>query len=231
MTEITLPPGQRAVKGFPRFGTHLHAPPPAVPDDPVIEIGGATAESISVPLAQLAALPRHEITADLHCVAGWSATGLRWEGVAFATFYRELIEPAVADSKRITHVVFEGLDRYRSVVQLADALGEDVLIAEHLDGRRLDGDHGAPVRLVSPSQYGFISTKHLCRIEVHTAEPDGPQHPARIVRLWLALAKPHPRARVREEERHRYLPATIVRPVYRRLIRTFRQLSRRGSRA
>ena len=54
---------------------------------------------------------------------------------------------------------------------IEDALGDDVLIAEHLDGRPLDGDHGAPVRLVSPSQYGFISTKHLCRIELHTAEP------------------------------------------------------------
>ena len=46
-----------------------------------------------------------------------------------------------------------------------------VLIADRLDGRPLDGDHGAPVRLVSPAQYGYISTKHLCRIEVHTREP------------------------------------------------------------
>jgi hypothetical protein len=27
------------------------------------------------------------------------------------------------------------------------------------------------VRLVSPNQYGFVNTKHLCRIELHTAEP------------------------------------------------------------
>ena len=40
------------------------------------------------------------------------------------------------------------------------------------DGRPLDGDHGAPVRLVSPAQYGYISTKHLCRIEVHSGEPE-----------------------------------------------------------
>ena len=33
---MTLPPGQRAVDGFPRFGTHLHRPPPAVPAEPVI---------------------------------------------------------------------------------------------------------------------------------------------------------------------------------------------------
>ena len=39
------------------------------------------------------------------------------------------------------------------------------------DGRPLDGGHGAPLRLVSPGQYGFIDTKHLCRIELLTAEP------------------------------------------------------------
>jgi hypothetical protein len=28
---MTLPPGQRPIDGFPRFGTHLHRPAPAVP--------------------------------------------------------------------------------------------------------------------------------------------------------------------------------------------------------
>ena len=66
-------------------------------------------------------------------------------------------------------MVFEGLDGHRSVATIEDALNDDVLIAENLDGRPLDSDHGAPVRLVSPSQYGYISTKHLSRIEVHTS--------------------------------------------------------------
>jgi DMSO/TMAO reductase YedYZ molybdopterin-dependent catalytic subunit len=229
MTKKALPPGQRAIEGFPRFGTHLHAPPPAVLADPVIEIGGAIVEPMSVPLLGLATLPRRKLTADLHCVAGWSATGLRWEGVAFATFYREVIEPVLATGAPITHVVFEGLDRYRSIVQLEDALGDDVLIADHLDGRPLDGDHGAPVRLVSPSQYGFMSTKHLCRIELHGAEPAGRYHPSRRIQLWLDLVKPHRRARVWKEERHRYLPAMLVRPLYHRLVPTIRSLSARGS--
>ena len=56
-------------------------------------------------------------------------------------------------------------------MSIEDALADDVLIAEHLDGRPLDGDHGAPARLVSPDQYGFVSTKHLCSIELHTGVP------------------------------------------------------------
>ena len=222
---MTLPPGQRQTDGFPRFGKHLHRPAPAVPIDPVIEISGAVPESFAVPLATLATLPRRELTADFHCVAGWSATDLHWEGVAFETFYRTIIEPSLRPDTSVTHVVFGGLDRYRSVVSIEDALAEDVLIADRLDGRPLDGDHGAPARLVSPSQYGFVSTKHLCRIELHTAEPtEADASPA------LRLLAQHPRARVWEEERHRYLPAWSLRPVYRLLIPPIAFLSARGSR-
>ncbi len=218
---MALPPGQRAVDGFPRFGTHLHHPPPPVPDNPVIELAGALTEPRTVPVADLATLPRREIEADFHCVAGWSATGLRWEGVPFETFYRTQVEPLLESGTRISHIVFEGLDGYRSVVSLDDVVAEDVLIADRLAGRPLDSDHGTPVRLVSPGQYGYVNTKHLCRIEFHTAEPPVPDR-------WSPLAS-HPRARVWHEERHRYLPGRLVRPVYRALIAPIRALSARGS--
>jgi DMSO/TMAO reductase YedYZ molybdopterin-dependent catalytic subunit len=229
--DVTLPPGQRAIDGFPRYGTHLHRRPPAVPGAPVIEIGGAVAEPFSLPLAELAALPRRELTADFHCVAGWSALGLRWEGVAFETFYRRIVEPSVRPGAPVTHLVFGGLDGYRSVVAIEDALAGDVLIAERLDGRPLDGDHGAPARLVSPGQYGYVSVKHLGRIELHTSEPaERYRDAAPFVRMMLnAPVKPHPRARVWEEERHRHLPAWAVRPVYRRLIAPIASLCARGS--
>jgi DMSO/TMAO reductase YedYZ molybdopterin-dependent catalytic subunit len=227
--DMTLPPGQRLIAGFPRFGTHLSRPAPAVPIDPVIRISGAVAKSFALPLAELETLPRQEVTADFHCVAGWSATNLLWEGVAFETFYRVIIEPSLQTDAAVTHVVFGGLDGYRSVVTIEDALAEDVLIAERLDGRPLDADHGAPVRLISPNQYGFVSTKHLCRIEVHTAEPRG-NHRSSIRQLPLRLLAPHPRARVWEEERHRVLPAWSLRRGYRALIAPIAHLCARGSR-
>jgi DMSO/TMAO reductase YedYZ molybdopterin-dependent catalytic subunit len=219
---VTLPPGQQLIDGFPRFGTHRHRPAPAIPVDPVIEIGGAVTRAVALPLTELATLPRRELTADFHCVAGWSATNLHWEGVAFATLYRVHVEPLLKPDAAITHIVFEGLDGYRSIVLIEDALAGDVLIAERLNGRPLDSDHGAPARLVSPGQYGFVSTKHLCRIELHTAEPAANYHPDQVIQLGLQLVKPHRRARVWHEERHRHLPAWLVRPLYRRLIATFR---------
>jgi DMSO/TMAO reductase YedYZ molybdopterin-dependent catalytic subunit len=230
---MALPPGQHAIDGFPRFGTHLDRPAPAVPADPVIEISGAVAEPFALPLAALATLPRRELSADFHCVAGWSATGLNWEGVAFETLYREVIEPSLQPGTAVTHVIFGGLDGYRSIVSIGDALADDVLIAEQLGGRPLDSDHGAPVRLVSPSQYGFVSTKHLCLIEVHTSEPTETYGHVDIASQIILRGpfRPHPRARVWEEERHRWLPAWSVRPVYRLFIKPIAFLCARGSRS
>ncbi len=226
---MTLPPGQHRIDGFPRFGAHLSQPPPAVSAEPTIEICGAVRAPLTVPLARLAALPHQETIADFHCVAGWSATELHWEGVTFATLYRLIIEPALLPGSQLTHLAFVGLDGLRSIMTLEDALAENVLIAQRLAGRPLDSDHGAPARLVTPDHYGYLNTKHLCRIELHTRQPNGDHHPSPIIQVGLQLLSPHPRARVWQEERHRYLPPRVVRPIYRRLIPIIRALSAHGS--
>ena len=215
--------------GFPRFGTNLSKPPPPVPADPVITVRGVVTEPFELSLASLATLPRRELTADFHCVAGWTAADLHWEGVSFATVFRTFIEPALTPGTSVTHVTFRGLDGFRSILTIEDALDEDVLLAEHLDGRPLDPDHGAPVRVVSPQQYGYMSTKHLCRIEVHAAAPRDPRTTGWSAALWWLLGL-HPRARVWQEERHPDLPAWAVRPFYRALIAPIRALAARGSR-
>lgn len=221
----TLPPGQRRVEGFPRFGTQLAAPPPEVPDDPAIEVRGAGVDTFAFPLSDLAALPRTEREADLHCVTGWTSTDLHWSGIAFTTFYRAVIEPVIPAGTEVSHIVFRGLDRYRSVVEVDDALSLGLLLADTLDGRPLDGDHGAPIRIVSPDQYGFASTKHLCRIDLHTSKPDL-RRP-----LVMRILDPHPRARVWEEERHGRVPGRALRLPYRLFVRPIRTLAARGHRA
>ena len=220
-----LPPGQFRIDWFPRFDTRLDQPPPTVPADPVVEIGGAVAEPFAVAVADLATLPRRRLDADFHCVSGWTAGDLHWDGVAFADFYRLRIEPALRPGAIVTHLEFRGLDGFRSVVRLEDALDDDVLLADHLDGEPLSSDHGAPLRLVSPAQYGYISTKHLCRIDVHTAPPTG--GPRSFV--LDVLLHSHPRARVWEEERHGTVPGRVIRPIYRVVAKLMLRRSRRGS--
>ncbi len=215
---MVLPPGQRAVQGFPRFGVELQKPPPPVPTDMVIEVSGELAERVCLRPADLADLPRRRIDTALHCVAGWSAVGLGWGGVTFADLYRLCIEPALVEGARVRYLVFVGLDGYRSIVAIEDALAEGVLIADQLDGQPLTPEHGAPVRLVSPDQYGFVSTKHLCRIELHPSEPVNLYHSKKGIQRALRTVRPHRRARVWREERHRYVPSWLLRPIYRRLV-------------
>ncbi len=45
---VTLPPGQRLIEGFPRFGTRLARPAPVVPPNPVITIHGAVTEAVDL---------------------------------------------------------------------------------------------------------------------------------------------------------------------------------------
>ena len=96
------------------------------------------------------------------------------------------------------------LDGYQSVVAIEDAVNGDVLLADRLNDEDLPPEHGALLRLVSPSQYGYKSTKHLCRIHLHTAAPK-----SKLGR------REHPRARVSLEERHPTLPPWRVRWLYR----------------
>jgi DMSO/TMAO reductase YedYZ molybdopterin-dependent catalytic subunit len=215
---MPLPPGQRAVVGLPRFGVNARRLPPTVPDDIGIEVSGELRRRVCLAPSDLLDLPRREVTADLHCVAGWSAIGLQWDGVRFADLFDLAVQPALAEGAEVRYVVFVGADGYRSIVALEDALADDVLIADRLDGEPLTPDHGAPARLVSPAQYAFMSTKHLCRIELYRREPVGYYSPVPAVQRTLRAVRPHRRARVWREERHRHLPAWLTRPVYRLLV-------------
>lgn len=211
----SLPPGQRAIEGFPRFGVDLDRPPPVVPPGSAVQVEGALLRPVAVTADDRARLPRRTVTSDFHCVAGWSALDLTWEGVRFADVHDLLVRPASSPGSAVRYVVFVGADGYRSVVRIEDALGDDVLIADRLDGAPLTPEHGAPVRLVSPSQYGYVSTKHLCRIELYPSRPVGFFHSSPAAQRALRIVHPHPRARVALEERHRFLPALVTRPLYR----------------
>jgi DMSO/TMAO reductase YedYZ molybdopterin-dependent catalytic subunit len=213
-----LPPGQGLARTFPRFGVHFTDPIPAVPPEPSIEVRGDVATTFEFPVAALQEMPRRTLVADFHCVAGWSVRDQRWDGVRFRTIWEDSILQRSKPQAETTHLVFVGLDGYRSTLTVEDALADDVLIADRLGGAPLTGDHGAPVRLVSPKQYGYMNTKHLCRIELHTREPAGAWHPSGVRAFGLSLVAPHPRARVELEERHKALPAWSIRFVYRRLV-------------
>ncbi len=109
----------------------------------------------------LAALARAESDLPITCVEGWSV-GARWRGIPVL----DLVERAggTADS----HVHFASLETGSQYSQ-SDLEGPQVsvaLLATHLNGERLDIDHGYPLRLIAPNRPGVLNTKWLSRIEV-----------------------------------------------------------------
>lgn len=151
---MSLPPGQRAIGYFPRFGIPFWEPPPLIAKPALIRVAGAVAHHLAVPVSRLAELKRRDIVADFHFVTGWTAQGLHWGGVSFRTFYESVIVPEAGPEPGVSHILFEGADGYRATLALDDAFDDDVLLADQLGGTAPDSDHGAPVRLLSPKQYG-----------------------------------------------------------------------------
>jgi DMSO/TMAO reductase YedYZ molybdopterin-dependent catalytic subunit len=217
-----LPPGQREIRSFPRYGTHFGRRDPAPPLVPRIELAGPGIAAELDP-ETLQELPRVDAVADFHCVAGWTARGVRWGGVRLRDVYERFVAREGGPAPAISHIRAVGRDGFRGVLMLEDALAGDVLVADRLDGAPLPLEHGGPLRLVSPSQYGYKSIKYLERIEFHTKRPSD-RHKRLVVGALIKSAGVHPRARVWEEERHPLFPGPSQRFVNIRVIHPFAYL-------
>jgi len=202
-----LPPGQRLLHTMPRFNDNPLRPPPA-PAQPRLEISRDGARIAVLTAADLDALRPREHRADFHCVTTWSVTGLVWTGVPL----REVLASVgVADGP---YLVARGADGHRMVFVWEDATSPDVILATGLGGSPLDVRHGAPLRLVSPSQYGYKNVKHLVSLDLRSERPK-------------VAAKEHLRARVAASERHPKLPSWLVTWPYRLLIPVIGRLAER----
>lgn len=206
-----LPPGQRALPEFPRFGIVAFAKRPLRSNDIRLEISGALERSVVLTSTELATLPRVTLTADFHCAATWSHRAIEWSGYRFKDIFETLIAPHARRGGELGFVVLRCQDGYRTSLPLEDLLAPDVLIADQLGGLPLTVEHGAPVRLVAPAHYGYKSAKHLDRIELRVDD--------RGYRTILPRVMEHPRARVAFEERGQFLPGWLLRLLFRPFVR------------
>src|SRR4051794_22005732 len=161
-----LPPGQRELAEFPRFGIVEFAKRPLKSMDTRLEISGALERSLILDADALATLSRLELTADFHCAAGWSHRGLRWSGYRFRDVWESLIVPHGKPSTQIEFAVLRGQDGYKTILALNYLLAPEVMIVDRLNDEPLSIEHGAPIRLIAPAHYGYKSAKHLHGIEL-----------------------------------------------------------------
>jgi DMSO/TMAO reductase YedYZ molybdopterin-dependent catalytic subunit len=83
------------------------------------------------------------------------------------------------------HGIQDGVEQdYQRSLSVADAARPEVLLAYAMNGRPLEPQHGAPVRLLVPGWYGMTSVKWLQRVEAVTRQFEGYQqaHAYRIQR-------------------------------------------------
>ena len=166
---------------------------------------------MTIPIDQLSELDRVEIEADFHCVTTWTVHDLDWSGWLLRDVWEQLIVPHAMPSDAVTHLRAIGADSYASALELRDALAEDILIADRLEGRPLDRTHGAPLRLVAPAHYGYKNVKHLSAIEFRRDRSS--------YRFASFKFMDHPRARVALEERGQGVSPRVLRRLYPYLIR------------
>jgi sulfane dehydrogenase subunit SoxC len=160
-----------------------------------LAIGGRVARTLSLDLDAIRARPRRTIAVTLECAGNgrarlmprpisqpWlvEAVGTAdWTGTPLAALLDEA--GLAADA---VELVFTGADHgvekghehdYARSLSLADATRPEVLLAYEMNGRPLEPQHGAPLRLIVPGWYGMAHVKWLVRIDAIDRAFDGYQ--------------------------------------------------------
>ena len=207
----SLPPGQREIDTFPRFGLPKFARRfPYEIDQIAIDVMGDVEQPLrlSDPFGRLQQVVQ---VSDFHCVTTWTKRNVSWGGVRFKDFFNDIVAIDAHPRPGAIFVIFGCQDGYEVGMRLEDLMAPEVILATRLDGAPLSVAHGAPLRLVAPAHYGYKSAKHVNRIKFRCEERT--YSDARFEFM------DHPRARVALEERGMIFPGWLLRWLYRPLVR------------
>ena len=153
-----VPPGNRLVKGWPVL--HYGPIPRFDPATWDLRLAGLVANEVSLTYDELKAMQDVDVTADMHCVTGWTTLDNEWTGVSFRKL-AELCRPA----SEAAWVISRADLGYTANLSLQAMLDDDVLVAWAHKGEDLTPEHGYPLRLVVPKRYAWKSTKWLRELE------------------------------------------------------------------
>jgi DMSO/TMAO reductase YedYZ molybdopterin-dependent catalytic subunit len=162
-----LPPGQYETRDFPVLSAGPTPHTPLAKWDFMLR--GVDGQTARWSWDELNALPRAQLTTDIHCVTKWSKFGTHWEGVSIDTLLTEAETQGVM-AARYTMAVCDG--GYTTNVPLADLSGGQGMVAFIYEGAPLDPEHGGPARLLVPHLYFWKSAKWVR--ELRFMEQDRP---------------------------------------------------------
>jgi len=158
LRERRIPPRQVQTRKWPV----LHAGPTPRVDLATwdLRFDGLVASPLRWTWPEFRGLSATSVKADMHCVTRWSRLDNTWEGVPTSGLVA-LANPH--PDAAFVRVHAEG--GYTTNLPLAEFAADDCLLAWSHDGRPLDADHGAPLRLVVPRLYAWKSAKWVRRVE------------------------------------------------------------------
>ncbi|MDQ6898019.1 MAG: molybdopterin-dependent oxidoreductase [Candidatus Dormibacteraeota bacterium] len=158
-----IPPGQ--VLTAPDKWPLLHFGPVPEPDLErwTFKVFGAVGTELEMNYETLRSLAVKEVSADIHCVTGWSRLGDRWTGVPI-----QEILARVKPTEKASHVMAHCEYGYSTGMPLSVLADDDVLLCYGWNGADITVEHGFPLRLFVPKKYFWKSAKWLRGLEFMT---------------------------------------------------------------
>jgi len=139
-----LPPGQSLTQKFPVL--HYGPVPPFNPATWDFRVFGLVEEEKRWTWEEFNQLPRRKMVMDIHCVTRWSKFDTPWEGVHI----QDLIDQGYLKPKPEARFIMQHCEYGFTVnIPIELALGDQFIMATHLDGQPLDAEHGYPLRGVA----------------------------------------------------------------------------------
>ena len=144
-----IPPGQHLVDDFPVLSA---GPTPHTRlEEWTFAIEGG-AEPVTWTWEEFQALPREEVTVDIHCVTKWSKLDTVWEGVSLDTLLGHVDHDA-------EYLLAYSDGGYTTNLPLEHVVDGQAWVAYIYDGEPLEPEHGGPARLLVPHLYFWKSAK------------------------------------------------------------------------
>ena len=125
-------------------------------------IDGAVQAPQSLTYTDILSHAHYQKLITLHCVEGWSATGL-FEGVLM----KDLLAQAGPLPSAVT-VIFHGQDDYTTSLPLATVLERNMLLVYRVNNADLIARNGYPFQLAAEDKLGYKWCKWVVRIELST---------------------------------------------------------------
>jgi DMSO/TMAO reductase YedYZ molybdopterin-dependent catalytic subunit len=133
--------------------------PPLDPKTWRLKIGGLVERPQAFSLEQLRRFPHEIQNSRMKCVQCWSARAT-WGGFRFGRLL-EMVKPL--NTARAVRI--DCADKWYEYMSIQDLLSPRVMMVLDLAGQPLPDRHGAPLRLIDPSRYGYKSAKLITSLE------------------------------------------------------------------